>query len=86
MSSALSPKVCRNEPLATGQVARIERCRDCGTIAVHLGAVTVRLDAAACESLWATLGEALIECGHLEVNERSAARDPRPSTRAGELS
>ena len=86
MSSSLSPKICRNEPLATGPVARIERCRDCGTIAVHLGVVTVRLDAVACESLWATLGEALVECSHLEMNERTATLDARPSTRAGGLS
>jgi hypothetical protein len=69
MSSASSPKVCRNETLSTGQAVLIQRCRDCGTISIHLGAITIRLDAAACESLWATLGGALGELHRSELDK-----------------
>jgi hypothetical protein len=54
-----SSKPCQLSTLASGPFARVERCQDCGTISVHLGAVSMRLDRAAAESLWTTLGEGL---------------------------
>lgn len=59
MRSNRSSKPCQLSTLASGPFARVERCEDCGTISVHLGAVSMRLDRAAAESLWATLGEGL---------------------------
>lgn len=52
-------KPCRTTTLATGPFASVERCQDCGTLSVHLGAVSMRLDRGAAESLWTTLGQAL---------------------------
>jgi len=46
------------EILACGPICKVERCA-CGCVHLTLGAVTLRLDPAACASLWATLGEAL---------------------------
>ncbi|MCZ7686576.1 MAG: hypothetical protein M5U28_50645 [Sandaracinaceae bacterium] len=43
----------------------MQRCADCGVLSLHVGALTVRLDAAAAEALWATLGTALHEL-HVE--------------------
>ena len=52
-------KDCLNEVLAAGPIAWVQGCTQCNIVSLHLGATTVRLDPAACESLWATLGEAL---------------------------
>lgn len=59
MRSNRSSQPCQLSTLASGPFARVDRCADCGTISVHLGAVSMRLDRAAAESLWATLGEGL---------------------------
>lgn len=50
---------CLHEVLAAGPIAGVHRCTQCNVVSIHLGATTVRLDPAACESLWGTLGEAL---------------------------
>ncbi len=59
MRTHRTSKPCQLSTLANGPFARVERCEDCGTISVHLGAVSMRLDRAAAESLWTTLGEGL---------------------------
>lgn len=50
---------CRPRTLAAGPAGSVQQCPDCGVLSIHLGAVTVRMDAAAGEALWCTLGEAL---------------------------
>jgi hypothetical protein len=52
---------CHPEPLAQGSVVRIEHCASCHTLSLHFGAVTLRLDERASESLLGTLGRALAE-------------------------
>lgn len=52
-----------HELLASGEVCRVERCVDCGTVYLHMGAVSVRLTASAFESTCATLFAALQICG-----------------------
>ena len=75
-----SPKTCCNETLAAGPMAHIQRCRECGTISIHLGATTVRLTSDACESLWATLSEALMELERRELaNPEQWAKLSTPS-------
>jgi hypothetical protein len=59
MSSNESYKSCQLITLANGPLLRVERCLDCGTISLHLGAVSLRLDRSAAESLWTTLGQGL---------------------------
>jgi hypothetical protein len=54
------PTSCRFTELASGPVARIEKCRCCGTLTVHLGAISFRVDAEVLGSLWTTMGEALV--------------------------
>lgn len=53
-------ETCTHERLARGAVADIQRCSRCNVVSVHMGAMTVRFDANGIESLWATLGEALV--------------------------
>jgi hypothetical protein len=84
MPSSTSAKTCCNETLAAGPMAHIQRCRDCGTVAIHLGATTVRLAPEACESLWATLTEALTELHRREVED--LGQGPWPSVTAREMS
>lgn len=64
-------KTCSFERLATGPVAKVDRCRDCGCLSVHMGATTFRMDAGAMSALAATLGEALtaMEVGLSELPE-----------------
>jgi hypothetical protein len=48
----------RYETLAEGPISKITTC-PCGCIHLAIGALTLRLEPAAAESLWATLGEGL---------------------------
>ncbi|MEC7522462.1 MAG: hypothetical protein VYE22_21420 [Myxococcota bacterium] len=50
---------CQNRTLARGPVLQVEQCADCGALSLHLGGLTLRVQADAAESAWATLGEAL---------------------------
>ncbi|WP_437729173.1 hypothetical protein [Sorangium sp. So ce861] len=68
-----NPKSCRQETLAHNDVAHVQRCSDCGGISIHLGPVTVRLDAASLEALWAVLGEAAAALYARRIAERSSA-------------
>lgn len=74
MHSVTTPKACCHETLAAGPMAHIQRCKECGTLSIHLGATTVRLAPDACESLWATLSEALVALNRLEVSEAGPRR------------
>ncbi|HJL14328.1 MAG TPA: hypothetical protein RMH99_01660 [Sandaracinaceae bacterium LLY-WYZ-13_1] len=60
---------CRHRTLAQGPAAQIQYCPECRAVAVHMGALTVRLQPAGAESLWATLGEALHELQRLREAE-----------------
>jgi hypothetical protein len=51
---------CQLVTLAHGPLLRVDRCLDCGTITLHLGALSLRLDRTAAESLWTTLGHGLV--------------------------
>jgi hypothetical protein len=59
MRSSEASKPCQMVTLACGPLLRMERCSDCGTITLHLGAVSLRLDRSAAESVWTTLGQGL---------------------------
>lgn len=50
---------CRNETLAKGDVARVERCADCGCVSIHLGPTTVRVCPGSLRSIAATLARAV---------------------------
>lgn len=50
---------CHRVSLASGPVARLEFCAHCQVLSVHFGAVTLRFDRGAVESLHETLGRAL---------------------------
>lgn len=70
---------CRLITLAKNQVAHVQRCAQCGAIALHLGPVTLRFDEGALESVWAVVGQALAS-----TREEPAER-VRPSfARAGQ--
>ena len=51
---------CRLETLARTSVLHVQRCTHCNTLSLHFGPLTVRFDAESVESIWNTLGEALI--------------------------
>jgi hypothetical protein len=54
---------CHNVLIADGRIARVERCRDCRAVSVHLGVLTFRVDIEALVSLSATLAEAVRALG-----------------------
>ncbi|MCB9596679.1 MAG: hypothetical protein H6719_28400 [Sandaracinaceae bacterium] len=64
---------CRHVTLARGSAAAISFCPECNALAIHMGAVTLRLPPAGAEALWATLGEALHA---LPVHVDARARGP----------
>lgn len=51
---------CQHRVLAHGPNAQVQVCQQCGTLSVNVGAVTLRFHPAALESVWSTLGEALM--------------------------
>jgi hypothetical protein len=70
MSSA---NTCHHVTLAKNGVAHIQRCTECGCVSVHLGPVTVRLDAEALEALGTVVGEAQVELHVRRVIDAQAA-------------
>ncbi len=68
--------VCHRVLLASGPLARLEFCSHCQAVSLHLGALTLRLERAALESLHSTLREAL---GALREGRAGAP----PGARAG---
>lgn len=54
--------------LAEGSLAAVDRC-ECGTLHVHVGAVTLRLHADALTELIGTLGHALVELRQREASQ-----------------
>lgn len=49
---------CDNQTLAQNAVAHVQRCADCGSISVHVGPLTFRVEERALGPLWAVLAEA----------------------------
>lgn len=60
---------CQHRTLASGSTCHIQSCTECSTVSVHLGAVTLRFDPTALESLWKTVGEALLELRAEAISE-----------------
>jgi hypothetical protein len=68
---------CVPYTIAHEGVFQIQRCAHCGTLAVHLGAVTLRFDAATLECVWNVVGQALARVhadGQREDNRERASR------------
>jgi hypothetical protein len=55
----MDKKVCIHETLSSVGPFVVQRCRECEGLSVHLGAVTVRLDAGALSALSQALADAL---------------------------
>jgi hypothetical protein len=51
---------CNLYTLAKSNVAHVQCCSHCGALSLHLGPITLRFDAAALESLWNVIGQALM--------------------------
>jgi hypothetical protein len=54
------PEECRMQTLAKSATTHVQHCVHCNCVALHVGPVTLRFDAGAAESLWNTLGQALV--------------------------
>lgn len=67
----MEPRSCRFHTLAQGPAATVQQCLDCGTLSLHIGPTTLRLDPATAEALWATLGEALHALHHRRLGVTS---------------
>jgi hypothetical protein len=74
---------CSHETLARSNVLHVQRCTHCNTLSLHFGPLTVRFDAESVESIWNTLGEALIvlhsgrqEAGEQRGEQRASLRGP----------
>lgn len=65
---------CRHRVLAQNGAGQLSRCTGCGAISLHVGPVTLRVDAATAEALWALLGEGLHE---VHEDEMGAVSPPR---------
>jgi hypothetical protein len=63
---------CQLHTLAQGNVGHVQRCSHCDALSLHLGAVTLRFDGAALESLWNVIGQAL-----MQLHEDAQAERPR---------
>lgn len=50
---------CQQHTLSRGEVAHVQRCEHCGSVSIHMGPMSVRLDDRALRSLWITLGDAV---------------------------
>jgi hypothetical protein len=61
---------CRLYTLAKNHAAQVQRCAKCGALSLHLGPLTLRFDAAALESLWNVIGQALLQL-HDDEEERA---------------
>jgi hypothetical protein len=61
-------------------VAHLQHCSKCGAVALHLGPVTLRFDAAALESLWNVIGQALAQLR--EERDEAERPWPQPAGRA----
>jgi hypothetical protein len=77
---AKSAAGCRLETLARSSFLHVQRCSHCNTLSLHFGPITVRFDAESVESIWNTLGEALISLhskreAEVEVPARDVARE-----------
>jgi hypothetical protein len=51
---------CHLSTLASGSVCQVQRCSHCASLSLVLGPITLRFDPSALESVWNTLGEALL--------------------------
>lgn len=76
-----STEGCHLYTLAKGTTGHIQRCVHCGTLSLHVGPVSLRFDPGALESLWSTLGEALLQ---LHVDLHAEAPPAPPARRAGQ--
>lgn len=66
-------EACPTVRLAQGDVACVDMC-SCGTLRLHLGAVTLRLTPDALASIFGTLGEALA----LHARQSAKLSEPLP--------
>jgi hypothetical protein len=51
-------KSCHQVTIAQNSIAHVQCCNHCDCVSVHIGSITLRMDANALEALWAALGEA----------------------------
>jgi len=70
-----STEACHLYTLAKGTTAHVQRCLHCGTLSLHVGPISLRFDPGALESLWSTLGEALLQL-HVDLHAESASAPP----------
>lgn len=63
---------CPTTRLATSELVTVDRC-SCGTLRLHLGALTLRITAEALHGIMHTLGEALIANASLAAQRRLPA-------------
>lgn len=52
------PSACQHRTLSRNHVACVQQCTDCGCVAVHVGPVSLRLDASSYEALVVALVDA----------------------------
>jgi hypothetical protein len=61
---------CSLETLVRGKTAHVQRCVHCQSLSLHVGPVTLRFAPEAAESLWNTLGEALLVMHSAETEKK----------------
>lgn len=68
-------ETCTIVRLADSELAAVDRC-SCGTLRVHLGAITLRVTPQALQQIVHTLGCALLASAGLEVAQPSSLTTP----------
>lgn len=79
-SNHIEPETCSIVRLAGNEIVAVDRC-SCGTLRVHLGALTLRVNAEGLQAIMHTLNEALVANASLK-----AKRSPSLSAAALGLS
>jgi hypothetical protein len=74
-TSAIAP--CPTVRLAASELVAVDRC-SCGTLRIHLGALTLRITAAGLQTIMQTLGEALIANVGMRAGAHAVSRGKAP--------
>lgn len=76
-------KRCHLETLARNGVAHIERCSECGSVTIHVGPLSFRLEEQALGPFWAVLAEADARLDSRRGAGETGAPSPLPTVPRG---
>jgi len=75
---------CSMETLAQTPAAHVERCRECGSVTIHVGPLSFRLEERALGPFWTVLAEADARLDARRTAERGGALRPLSTVPRGQ--